>query len=108
MGPHYEAYVQGIVSGSKAAAGAGHVLTHSGHRQIVRVSHSPWQLPPLTFGLCSSLLIVDANPSYSRPDEFSQEGRAMSNAMLGVEMFVPRPSVPNGAGAFQSRTVPIV
>ena len=32
----------------------------------------------------------------------------MSNAMLGVSVFVPRASVPNGAGKFRSRTVPIV
>lgn len=32
----------------------------------------------------------------------------MSNAMVGVYIFVPRPTVPNGAGAFRSRTVPIV
>lgn len=33
----------------------------------------------------------------------------MSNAMLGVEIFVPRPPAPpTGAGAFRSRTVPIV
>ena len=32
----------------------------------------------------------------------------MSNAMLGVNTFVPRTSVPIGMGRPQSRTVPIV
>jgi|GEM_PF-5330163 len=32
----------------------------------------------------------------------------MSNAMLGVSIFVPRPTMPGGDGGFRSRTVPIV
>ncbi len=32
----------------------------------------------------------------------------MSNAMLGVNVFVPRTSVPIGKARFSSRTVPIV
>jgi hypothetical protein len=31
----------------------------------------------------------------------------MSNAVMGVNVFVPRTSVPNGAARFRSRTVPI-
>jgi hypothetical protein len=32
----------------------------------------------------------------------------MSNAMLGVWIFVPRPTVPNGMRGIPGRTVPIV
>jgi hypothetical protein len=31
----------------------------------------------------------------------------MSNAMLGVQMLLPRPAVPNGREGFDGRTVPI-
>jgi hypothetical protein len=53
-------------------------------------------------------LIVDGYRGYSRQDDFSQEGRAMSNAILGVAVFVPRPTVPNMGSGFRARTVPIV
>ncbi|HEU4678523.1 MAG TPA: hypothetical protein VFS35_03315, partial [Terrimicrobiaceae bacterium] len=64
--------------------------------------------PPLTFPGADAFLIVDGYSSYSRRDEQQEEGRAMSNAMLGVNVFVPRTSVPSARPRPDCRTVPIV
>ena len=55
----------------------------------------------------STFLIHDDHPSYSPRDEFAKEGRAMSNAMLGVRLLLPRPALPNGREGFTGLSVPI-
>ena len=62
---------------------------------------------PVNLPALSALLIDDEHWSYSRRDEISEEGRAMSNAIVGVNVFVPRTALPTGREGFSGLTVPI-
>ena len=55
-----------------------------------------------------ALLNSDGLRIYSSQDEIPLEGRAMSNAILGVTVFVPRPAMPSGATGIGGRSLPIV